>query len=208
MESLFTKVAVLLTGCMLMGSFGAFCGREIRSMGALIGLLVGFVLGTIVVLLAASVNPVLGIVLLLGWSYLSGLVVGPVIHRYAEVLGWQTVAGAFLGTAGVMAACGAYGLITTADLSGMGRYLGIGLFGLIIVGVIGIFVRMSRTVNIMYSLFGMVIFAGYFIYDFFRLGRTENTWANAVELTMSLYLDFLNFFLKLLEFIAAVSDKS
>jgi FtsH-binding integral membrane protein len=208
METLFAKVALLLTGTMLMGAFGTLCGRRVQSLGGLIALLVGFVLGTIAVIVAANINPVVGIILLMGWAYLSGLVIGPSVEMYSQKLGWQTVCGAFLGTAGVMAGCGAYGLLTTANLSGWGTYLGFGLFGLIIVGVIGIFVRMSRTVNIVYSLFGMVIFAGYFVYDFFRLGHSENTWAKAVELTMSIYLDFLNFFLYLLQFLAAVSDKN
>lgn len=51
---------------------------------------------------------------------------------------------------------------------------------------------MSRTPNIIYHLLGMVISSGYFIFDFFRLGHTENTWEKAIQLKMSIYLDFLN----------------
>ena len=83
----------------------------------------------------------------------------------------------------------------------------LGLFGMIIFGVIGIFIRMSRTTNIVYHLLGMLVFSGYFIFDFFRLGHTENTWEKAIQLTMSIYLDFLNFFLHLLQLYAATHHK-
>ena len=87
METIFAKVALLLTGCMLMGAFGTVFGRRVQSVGGLIALFVGFVLGTIVVLVAANINPVVGIVLLLGWAYLSGLVIGPAVEMYSQKLG-------------------------------------------------------------------------------------------------------------------------
>lgn len=142
------------------------------------------------------------------WTFISGLFIGPAVQAYADRLGWQTVCLAYAGTAGVMAITGGVGMFSGVDFSGMGTYLMFGLFGLIIAGVVGIFVRMSRTVNIVYSLIGMVVFAGYFIFDFFRLSQSVNTWESAVRLTMTIYLDFMNFFLYLLQFLAAVSDKS
>lgn len=199
METLFAKVSLLLTVTMILGAFGTFCGRKVQSLGAVIGLGLLFLLGSIAVILVAHVNPMVGICLLFGWAYISGLFIGPVVQMRAESLGWQTVFGAFAGTAGVMAVCGSIGLFSGADFSSLGTYLGFALFGLIIVGVIGIFWRMSEKLNIVVSLFGMIVFAGYFVFDFFRLGRAENTWARAVELTMSIYLDFLNFFLYLLQ---------
>ncbi|MDZ4836303.1 MAG: Bax inhibitor-1 family protein [Candidatus Melainabacteria bacterium] len=207
METLFAKVSLLLTVTMILGALGTLCGRQVRSLGAMIGLGLAFILGAIAVLVVAQSNPMVGIGLLFGWAFVSGLFIGPVVQIRAESLGWQTVFGCFAGTAGVMAACGSIGLFSGADFSSMGTYLGFALFGLIIVGVVGIFWRMSRTVNIAYSLVGMVIFAGYFVYDFFRLGRSENTWPKAIELTMSIYLDFINFFLYLLQFLDAVNSK-
>lgn len=203
METLFAKVSLLLTLTMLLGAFGAFCGRNVRSLPAWFGLALLFVFGTIAVVLVAKTNPMLGIGLLGGWAYVSGLVMGPALEHYRQSLGWKTVAGAFAGTAGVMSVCGAIGLFSGADFSSWGTYLGFMLFGLIILGVINIFVRFSKTTNILYSLAGMVVFAGYFIYDFFRLGRSENSWEAAVELTVSLYLDFLNFFFDLLRLLEA-----
>jgi FtsH-binding integral membrane protein len=206
-SSLFAKVAMIVAGCMLVGGVGTYFGRFIQSFIALIVLCVVFVLGTFGVMAAAHAGPVIGLVALTGWVFISGLVIGPAVQMYAEQLGWETVCLSYVGSAGVMALCGAFGMLSGFDFSGMGSYLMIGLLGLIVMGVVGIFVRMSRTVNIVWSLFGMLIFAGYFIFDFFRVGHTENTMENAIMLSMNIYLDFINFFLYLLQFLAAVMDK-
>lgn len=207
MESIFVKVALLLSMSMLLGAAGTWCGRKIQSVGACIGLGIVFILGTIGVFMAAHASAGIGIVALGVWTFISGLFIGPVVGQFSEEFGWKTVGGIFASTAGAMAVCGMIGLFSGIDFSGMGTYLLFALFGLIIFGVIGIFVRMSRTTNIVYHLLGMLIFSGYFIFDFFRLGHTENTWEKAIQLTMSIYLDFLNFFLHLLQLYAATHHK-
>jgi FtsH-binding integral membrane protein len=207
MESIFVKVALLLTMSMLGGAAGTWCGRNIRSGATMIGLGIAFILGTIGVFFAAHAGAGIGIAALAAWTFVSGLFIGPVINSYKEELGWQTVGGIFAGTAGVMAVCGIVGLFSGVDFSGMGTYLMFALFGLIIVGVIGIFVRLSRTINIVYSILGMIIFSGYFLFDFWRLGHSENTWEKAIGLTMSLYLDFLNFFLHALQLYSQLHHK-
>lgn len=209
-ETLFAKVALLLTLSMFMGAAGAYLGRNIRSLGAVLGLGLLFLVGCFGVFLAASAGPVAGIIALGGWTFVSGLFIGPAIQAYSEELGWRTVSMAYLGTAGVMAVCGGIGMFSGADFSGLGTYLSIALFGLIIAGIIAMFVRSMNTrgFNIVYSLLGMLVFAGYFLFDFFRLSRSENTWEKAIQLTMSIYLDFMNFFLDLLRLLAALQDKS
>jgi FtsH-binding integral membrane protein len=205
--TLFTKVAAIVAGCMLMGGIGTYFGRRIQSLLALIGLMVVFVLGTFGVIVAAKAAPIVGLTVLALWTFVSGLVMGPAVQMYAERLGWQTVCLTYVGSAGMMALCGAVGMLSGIDFSGLGTFLFFGLLGLIVVGVIGIFVAMSRTVNIIWGFMGMVIFAGYFLFDFFRITRAENTMENAILISMNIYLDFINFFLYALQFIDAVSGK-
>lgn len=206
--TLLSKVALLLSGSLLIGAAGTYFGRAIQSIGAFILLAVLFIGGAIGVMFLASAPPAVGITSLFVWVFISGLFIGPSIEMYAKKLGWQTVFLAYAGTGGVMALTGAVGMFSGVDFSGLGPILMFGLFGLIIAGIVGIFWRMSRTVNIVYSLIGMVIFAGYFLFDFFRLTKSENTWESAIRLTMAIYLDFINFLLYLLQFLAAASDKS
>ena len=206
--TLAAKVALLLAGCMGVGGLGAYFGRNIRTLGQFLVLAVVFIFGTIGVLYGAHVNPVLGVALLAGWTFVSGLVMGPCVQMYSERLGWQTVAGAYVGTGGVMAVAGAFGALSGIDFSFLGGILFVGLLGLIAVGFISIFWRLSRTASIVESLVGMLIFSGYFIYDFFRITKSTNTWESAIGLTMNIYLDFMNFFLYLLQLLDMIKDKS
>jgi modulator of FtsH protease len=205
--SLFAKVALLLTGSMCLGGVGAFFGRNIKSIGAYIGLVILFIFGTIGVYFAAHASAAAGLVALTIWVFISGLVLGPTIQMYAEKLGWHTVMLCYFGTGGVMAVCGAIGALSGINFSSMGTFLFIALLGLVVFGVVTIFVKMSRTVNIIHAIIGMVIFSGYFIFDFFRLSKESNTWEHAINLAMSIYLDFINFFLYLLQLYAALHDK-
>lgn len=208
LPTLFTKVMFLLVTCLSVSALGVWLGRNIRSLGAVIGLGIAFFVGTFVVYFSATAAPPVAISLLLAWTLVSGLFMGPCIQGYSERIGWEGVFLCFTGTAGAMAVCGFIGMFSGVDFSGLGTYLMFALFGLIIFGVVGIFVRMSRTVNIIHAIIGMVVFAGYFLFDFFRLTKGEDTWPEAVRMTMSLYLDFINFFLYLLQLYAEISSKS
>ncbi|MBX9688347.1 MAG: Bax inhibitor-1 family protein, partial [Candidatus Obscuribacterales bacterium] len=125
-----------------------------------------------------------------------------------ERLGWRTVAGAFLGTGGVMAVCGAVGALSGIDFSFLGGILFFGLLGLIVVGFVTIFWRLSRLGSMIEAGFGMLIFSGYFIFDFFRLAKSVNTWEAAIQLSMNLYLDYINFLLYVLQFLDAAKNHS
>jgi FtsH-binding integral membrane protein len=201
--SLYAKVALLMSMSMSLGGVGCWLGRNKQSITWFIVLAVLFIGGVFAVQAAAAVSSCAGVGALAVWTLVSGLLIGPAIHAYSEEIGWKTVALAFFGTAGVMTVCGLFATFSGIDFSGMGWFLEIGLFGIIIVGIIGIFVRWGREANLLYSGFGMLLFSGFFVYDFFTLGHTENSWQNATELTMKLYLDYMNFLLHLLQFIAA-----
>lgn len=206
-STLFAKVALLLTGSMMLGGLGAYCGRNLRTLGSFILIALLFIGGAIAIPFAAKASPLFAIGLLSGWTFVSGLFIGPVLQMYSQRLGWQTVSAVFLGTGGVMAGCGLFGALSGIDFSFLGGILGIALFGLILVGLVTIFWKLSRTGRLIESTIGMLVFSGYFIFDFFRLSKSENTWEAAINLSMQLYLDFLNFFLYALQFIEALSDK-
>lgn len=201
--TLFVKVMLLLTMAMGCGAIGAYFGRFIQSLGAFIALFIAAIAGIFVVIGVSHVNAGAGVACLAVWTGIMGMMTGPALQRYSETLGWHTVFGATAGTAGVMAICGIIGALSGINFAWMGSILGFALIGLIVFGLVSIFVRMSREVRMGHAIIGMVVFAGYFIFDFFRLSKAENTWERAIELTMNLYLDFLNFLLYLLQFLEA-----
>ncbi|WP_136650489.1 Bax inhibitor-1/YccA family protein [Paracoccus aeridis] len=114
----------------------------------------------------------------------------------------------FVATAAGFAGLSIYGYTTKRDLSGMGRFLMMGLIGLIVASIINIFLR-SGGVQFAISTLGVLIFAGLTAYDTQRIKNTYLELANsdrdflgksAIMGALTLYLDFLNLFLFLLQF--------
>ncbi|MBX9572935.1 MAG: Bax inhibitor-1 family protein [Candidatus Obscuribacterales bacterium] len=205
--TLMTKVFLLLAGCLSCGGLGAYVGRNIRSLGTMIGLALAMLVGVFVVWYASGVSPLVGIVSLAGWTFISGLFSGPSLRHYRERLGWETVAWVFFSSAGVMLGLGMFGAYSGIDFTFLGGILFFALSVLLLVGLVMLFVRLGRQAAIAESIASMIVFSGYFIYDFFRVTRVTNTWEHAVQATMSIYLDFINFFFDALRLLELLSNK-
>jgi uncharacterized protein len=132
---------------------------------------------------------------LFGLGLLFGLAVAPVLAAYANTepsVLWQA-AGA---TAAFVAALGAYGYATRRDLSSWARTLVWALLGLIVLGIVLIFVSIPET-HVIYAVAGLAIFGAFTIFDFNRLRRSNP--AGAVPIAASIFLDIFNVFLLLLQ---------
>ena len=136
------------------------------------------------------------------YSILNGLLCSSVLLVYTG----ESVSKAFLSTAGMFGAMSIYGLYTQRDLTSMGSFLRMGLFGLIIAMVINLFMR-SSAMELYISIFGIIIFLGLTAWDTAKIkalagnvdSRDENmTGKVAVLGALALYLDFVNIFLYLL----------
>ena len=108
---------------------------------------------------------------------------------------------ALTGTTAVMIITGIVAMTSGINFAALAPILLIALLGLIVVGLVGIFVKFSRTVNMVYSIIGMLVFSGFFLLKFFRLSQSENTWERAIDATVGIYVTFVNFFLYLLQFL-------
>ena len=108
----------------------------------------------------------------------------------------------------------ATGLIATysgLDFAWLGKFLFIGLIGLIIVGIIGLFVKIKGTLGKIYASFGVIIFTGYLLYDFNNLAKVKmiadaNNWETALDFAISLYLDIVNLFLYLIQLLSSSNN--
>src|ERR1044071_4002040 len=175
-------------------ALGAYLGRDlsygwgivlyIASFGCLLGL--NF---------AAQRSERAAVTLLFGFGVLIGLATAPTIAYYAST-NPQVVWQAGGATALFIAGFGAAGYATRRDLSGLARVCFWALFALIVFGIVAIFVQIPNSALI-YSIAGLVIFAGFTMYDFQRLRRTQDIRA-APLLAASIFLDVLNVFLLLL----------
>ena len=110
----------------------------------------------------------------------------------------------FLITAITFGAMSLYGYTTKRDLSGMGSFLIMGLFGIIIASIVNMFM-VSTMLHWVISVIGVLVFVGLTAYDTQRIKEvyyagdsTAVMGKKAIMGALSLYLDFLNLFLMLL----------
>jgi FtsH-binding integral membrane protein len=136
-------------------------------------------------------SEVLGVALLFGFGMLMGLGTSPMLTYYAET-DPQALWEAGAATALFVAGCGAFGYATRTDLSGIARAGFWALLALIGFGVVLIFVHIPGGALI-YSILGLVIFAGLTMVDFQRLRRSTDM-DSAPLIAASIFLDALNVF--------------
>jgi modulator of FtsH protease len=100
-------------------------------------------------------------------------------------------------TALFIAGFGAAGYATRRDLSGIARVSFWALLALIVFGIVLIFVHIPGG-ELIYSVLGLVIFAGFTLFDFQRVRRSSDI-NSAPFLAASIFLDILNVFLFFLQ---------
>jgi FtsH-binding integral membrane protein len=139
---------------------------------------------------AASASASAGLLVVFGAAM--GLATAPVLVWYAEVnpqVLWQAGGATALFIAGF----GSAGYATRRDLSGLARMSLWALVALIVFGIVLIFVHIPHG-SLIYSVLGLVIFAGLTAGDFQRLRRSTDL-DSAPLLAASIFLDVLNVFL-------------
>jgi hypothetical protein len=134
------------------------------------------------------------------FSALMGTSLAPIFLVYQ--LG--TIAYTFFITAGVFGAMSVYGYLTKTDLTKIGSYLMMALFGLIILSIVNIFLA-SSAMDWWISILGVVIFIGLTAWDTQTAKKLATMNMDpamrdklATLCALNLYLDFINLFLYLL----------
>lgn len=136
------------------------------------------------------------------YSLLTGISLGPIFFLFTE----ESIALTFFVTAGTFGAMSLYGYFTKRDLSSWGRYLLMGLFGIIIASVANIFLQSTR-VEWITTYVGVVVFVLLTAYDTQNIKNMlaekgevdESSMKLALYGSFMLYLDFINLFLDLLK---------
>jgi len=141
---------------------------------------------------------------LLFWIYaaLIGVSLGSIFMVYTQT----SVVRVFFITAASFGALSLWGYTTHRDLSGMGSFLVMGLFGIIIASFVNAFLP-SSTLQWIVSVVGVMVFAGLTAWDTQRLKNEyiygamdgETAQRNAIMGALSLYLDLVNLFAVLLQ---------
>lgn len=135
------------------------------------------------------------------YSMLNGITLTPVFMLYTST----SIAMTFALTAGTFGAMTIFGYVTRQDLSKMGSYLIMAVFGLILCFVVNWFLH-SAMMDLLISCAGVFIFVGLAAWDTQAIKRmaaeADPTMMNKVATwgALSLYLDFINLFIYLLRF--------
>jgi FtsH-binding integral membrane protein len=154
----------------------------------------------LVMALSAAVNKlsagVAGALFLL-YSALTGATLSVILLAYTG----NSVASAFAVTAGTFLAMSIFATVTKRDLSGWSNFLFMGLIGVVIASVVNIFMK-SSMMQFVISAAAVVVFTGLTAYDTQRLRRMAVAGAGIAALpvngALSLYLNFINLFLSIL----------
>jgi FtsH-binding integral membrane protein len=162
-----------------------------------------FVLSARVQQLAASTAGLLFV----AYSALTGVTISFVLLAYTG----ESVATTFLVAAGMFGAMAAYGTMTRRSLAGFGQFLFMGLIGVVIASIVGIFWH-NDGLQFMISFIGVIVFTGLAAYDAQRMKAMAlsmpggQTTSLAIVGALALYLDFINLFLMLLRFTGSRRD--
>ena len=142
------------------------------------------------------------------WIYaaLVGVSLGSIFLIYTHT----SIVRVFFITAASFGALSLWGYTTNRDLTGMGSFLIMGLFGIIIASLVNLFLA-STMMQFVISVVGVLVFAGLTAYDTQRL-KSEYIYGamdgevmerSAIMGALSLYLDFLNLFTMLLQLLGS-----
>ncbi len=138
------------------------------------------------------------------YSALMGVSLCPILLLYTG----ESITRVFLITAATFGAMSLYGYTTKRDLSGMGSFLFMGLIGIIIASLVNAFFLKSTGMSYAISFISVLVFTGLTAYDIQNIKAmyvdyedSETASKKAIAGALSLYLDFINIFIHLLQLI-------
>lgn len=137
----------------------------------------------------------------IGYAVLNGLTLSAVFLAYTSA----SIVSTFFITATTFGIMSTYGYFTKRDLTSFGNLLLMGLIGIVIAGLVNMFLQ-NEIIYWVTTFIGILVFVGLIAYDtqkikaLYQSGRIEgdNVRKGAILGALSLYLDFINLFLMLL----------
>jgi len=149
----------------------------------------------------------LNYILFAAFAFLTGIAITPfLVSIIIEFGSPDIIIKALLATTLTFTAAAIVGAVSHRNFSGLGGFLTIGLIGMIVVSLIGIFIPWSNTFEMIFSGLGVLLFTGYTLYDIQKLKTFPED--RYIDAALQLYLDIFNLFLYILRLIAGISRRS
>jgi len=150
-------------------------------------------------------NSVWGIAMLLGFTFVAGFFLGPILQHALHLRnGAELVGMAAGGTGLIFFSLATIATVTKKDFSFMGKFLFIGVILLIVASLANIFFAIPA-LSLTISAIAVLIFSAYILYDISQIIHGGET--NYVMATMGLYLNIYNIFVNLLSLLMAFTGE-
>ena len=201
---------MMLALTMIPTIIGAFVGMSINFsfMAAhpfIYGLLMFGVMMGLLFTVTALRNSVWGIVALLGFTFVAGVFLGPILQVALHLKnGAQLVGMAAGGTSIIFFSLATIATTTKKDFSFMGKFLFIGLILLVVASLANMFFQIPA-LSLTISAIAVMIFSAYILFDVSQIVHGGET--NYVMATLTLYLDIYNLFIHLLNLLMAFAGE-
>lgn len=157
---------------------------------------------------SSASNPARALPTLLGFTFVSGVIISPTLFAiasgYIPNTGVGVIYNALFLTSLVFGSLTAYVFITKKDFSYMGASLTIGLFMVIGISIVNIFIQ-STTMDLALSAIIVILFSGFILYDTSRILKNAHEIPPTLG-ALNLYLDFLNLFMAILRLLSRSRD--
>jgi len=181
-------------------SFSFMALHPIMAPLLMFGVMMGMLFGV-----TALRNSVWGIVMLLGFTFVAGLFLGPILQHALHLRnGAQLVGMAAGGTGLIFFSLATIATVTKKDFSFMGKFLFIGVILLLVASVANIFFAIPA-LSLTISAIAVLIFSAYILFDISQIIHGGET--NYVMATVTLYLDIYNIFVNLLSLLMAFAGE-
>jgi modulator of FtsH protease len=181
--------------------FALFPGHPAIAFMLFLGIAFGFFYG-----IEKTKNSGMGVALLLAFTFFMGLMLSRMLGVVLGLgNGWSLVSLAFGGTAVIFATMATIASTTKRNLSGLGKFLFVGVIMLLVAAFANIFLQIPGLM-IAVSLIAIGIFSAFMLYDVNRIVTGGET--NYVSATLALYLDVYNVFVNLLAILGITSGSN
>lgn len=154
-----------------------------------------------IVWLIHKISAKIAVLLFLLYCFTTGLTLSVIFLVYQM----SSIGSMFFISAGMFGVVSTYGYYTKKDLTTMGNILLMALFGIIIASIVNLFIWNSM-LDFIISVIGVIVFTGLTAYDTQKIKQkniigndgTPEDLKEAIIGALTLYLDFINLFLKML----------
>lgn len=150
-------------------------------------------------------NSTWGIAMLLGFTFVAGVFLGPILQHALHLRnGAQLVGLAAGGTGAIFFSLATIATVSKRDFSFMGKFLFIGLILLVLTSLANLFFAIPA-LSLTISSIAVLLFSAYILYDVSRIVHGGET--NYIMATMTLFLNIYNLFVNLLSLLMAFSGE-